>query len=57
MEITRDQFDNYRRVQFEGLYNMFSEDARLDTGLTREEHLVIIENYVGLVKKYGEYEE
>ena len=38
MEISAEQFQEYRDVQDSGLYNMFTPQAREMTSLSRDEH-------------------
>jgi hypothetical protein len=45
-------FDRYLQVQYEGAYNMMSQEARESADLTRDEHFTIIKNYAKLVEKY-----
>lgn len=46
------EFDNYVRVQYSGLYNMYSQEAREDAGLSVDEHFTIISHYKELTEKY-----
>tara|TARA_B100000123_G_C25706012_1_gene417620 strand:- start:362 stop:532 length:171 start_codon:yes stop_codon:yes gene_type:complete len=52
MEITKEMFNSYKRVQNSGVYNMFTPDAVLATGLDKETYFKIIENYEELSEKY-----
>ena len=52
MEISAEQFQEYRDVQDSGLYNMFTPQAREMTSLSRDEWIHIIENYSELKEKY-----
>lgn len=45
-------FDRYLQVQYDGAYNMMSQEAREAADLTRDEHFTIISNYKKLVEKY-----
>lgn len=45
-------FKKYEKVRKSGLYNMFSEEARLLTGLTKERYLYIITHYNELKNLY-----
>jgi len=38
-------FQTYEIVRKSGTYNMFSPQARLATGLTKEDYLFVMENY------------
>lgn len=51
-EITRKDFQRYERVRREGLWNMFSPQAREATGLSRETYLGVIKHYEELMKKF-----
>lgn len=39
------QFKSYEIIRTSGVYNMFSAQARLASGLTKEEYIFIMENY------------
>ena len=52
MEITKEQWDEYRGVQDSGMFNMFDPQARAMTDLTKEEWIEIIQNYSELKNKY-----
>ena len=52
--ITKDDFENYTRVQHSGVANMFTPEARELTGLPKDKYLTILSNYNDLNKKYGE---
>jgi hypothetical protein len=52
MEITREQFEDFVEVQKSGLYNMFDQRARLQTDLTKEEWMSIMDNYDELEKTF-----
>lgn len=52
MEISAEQFQEYRDVQDSGLYNMFTPQAREMTSLSRDEWIHIIKNYSELKEKY-----
>ena len=51
-DITRYEWEAYRRVQDSGLYNMFSPDAIRDSGLDRDTYLAIMDNYEALYEKF-----
>lgn len=55
-EITKAQFNAYRRVQKSGNYNMFSPEAMISSGLDKGTYLQIMEDYDKLEQKYGESE-
>ena len=50
--ISENKWNQYRRVQDGGLYNMFDPRAKRLTTLTRREWVTIIENYSDLKDKY-----
>ena len=52
MEISKEQFQQYRNVQDEGMFNMFDPNARACTDLTKNEWISIIKNYDELSDKY-----
>jgi len=52
MELTKEQFMEYRDVQDSGMFNMFDPQAREMTDLSRDEWLYIIKNYSELKEKY-----
>ena len=51
-DILRSEWEEYRRVQDSGLYNMFSPDAIRDSGLDRDTYLAIMDNYEALYEKF-----
>lgn len=54
MDIQKDQWDSYVRVQESGVTNMLDlETVSSLTGLTREEIMYIIKNYSKLFDLYG----
>ncbi len=50
--VTKQQFKSYRRVQNSGLYNMFTPDAIIASGLDKDIYFDIIENYSVYQDKY-----
>ena len=50
MKATKEQFKAYRRVQDSGVYNMFTPDAILSTGLDKE-------TFFDIIKHYAEYKD
>lgn len=56
MNITSNEFASYLVVQTSGLFNMFSNEAIVTTGLGREKYFLILKNYKQLVEKYREDE-
>ena len=51
---TKEEFAAYVRVQYSGLWNMFSQEAIEATGLDKETYLRILRNYNALALKYPE---
>ena len=52
MEITKEQFEEYKEVQESGAYNMFDPRAREITDLSKEQWIEIIKNYSALRERY-----
>mgnify|MGYP003142647882 CR=1 FL=1 len=52
MEITKEQFQEYRDVQDSGMFNMFDPNARAVTSLSKPQWIEIIKNYDELEDKY-----
>lgn len=52
MEITKEQFQQYRDIQDSGMFNMFDPNARACTDLTKDEWISILKNYSELKDKY-----
>ena len=52
-DITRSDWEAYRRVQSVGLYNMLSPDAVRLSGLDRDTYFEIVKNYKKYEKKFG----
>jgi len=52
IDITKEQFQSYRRVQKEGRFNMFDENARLLTGLDKKTYIGIMQHYAELMVIY-----
>ena len=52
MEISRDQWIEYRSIQDSGMFNMFDPQARMMTDLSKNEWLHIMKNYSELKEKY-----
>ena len=52
MEISEEQWDEYRCIQDSGAYNMFDPNAREATSLSKPEWIHIMKNYEALHKKY-----
>ena len=59
VKITRRKFNDYRRIQFSNITNMWAVQTVVDLSddLTREECLDIMKNYGDYEKKCGEYKE
>ena len=54
IEITKEQFTAYVRVQKSGVTNMFDlRNVTALTGLSKEQCIAIMEQYSELVKKYS----
>ena len=53
--ITLEQFNAFRAVQFGGSFNMMSPQARAATGLRKDVYFEILQNYEALEAKYGKY--
>ena len=52
MEITKEQWDEYRDVQDSGMYNMYDPNARAMTDLSKQEWKHIMKNYSELKTKH-----
>ena len=52
VKIDKSDWDQYKRVQSSGAYNMFDPRAREMTTLTRNEWIHIISNYSDLKEKF-----
>ena len=52
-DITRNDWDAYRRVQKTGFYNMLSPDAVRSAGLDTDTSLQIVKNYDKYEEKFG----
>ena len=52
MEITKEQWDEYRDVQDSGAYNMYDPNARAMTDLSKQEWIHIMKNYSELKTKH-----
>jgi hypothetical protein len=50
MEITKEQFNEYKEVQEMGAYNMLSPQARELTTLSKQEWVFIMKNYEQIEK-------
>ena len=57
-EVTKEEFEAYKRVQVSGMYNMYTPEAIRETGLDKDTYFNVIKNYSELNKKYsGETDE
>ena len=52
INITEEQWEEFRDIQMSGLYNMFEPNAREATSLSKPEWIHIMKNYEELHKKY-----
>ena len=52
MEVSIEQFQEYRKVQDSGAYNMFTPQAREMTTLSKNEWIYILKNYSELKSIY-----
>ena len=53
MEITKEQFDEYKQVQDMGAYNMLDPRARELISLSKQEWIYIIKNYKELDRVFS----
>jgi len=54
MQITKQQFESYKRVQFSGVTNMFDVGTvGILSGLSKEEIMEIMNKYSNLSEKYN----
>ena len=52
-DITRDEWEEYIRVQKTGFYNMLSPDAVRSSGLDKDTYFDILKNYDKYEEKFG----
>ena len=52
-EITREMFEEYKRIQASGMYNMLSPQAREMSSMDKKQWFAIIKNYNELNIKYS----
>ena len=52
VQITEEDFKEYKRVQQSGMFNMFDPRAREMTSLSKDQWITIIKNYSELKNKY-----
>ena len=57
VDITKEKFDKYKRVQKAGKYNMFDPRAREMTNLTKNEWIIIMKDYKKLDEAWGKEDE
>lgn len=57
MNVTTKEFKSYLEVQTSGKYNMFSQEAFVETGLDKETYLNVMKHYKELVEEYKNNEE
>lgn len=55
--ITLQQFNAFRAVQFSGSFNMMSPQAQAVSGLSKDIYISILQNYNELQERYGNYNE
>ena len=53
VKVTKEQFHDFQRLQFGGMYNMLHPDVRDILEITKEEHHYITNHYSELVEEYG----
>ena len=54
VQITKEKFDEYKKVQMSGEFNMFDPQARAMTTLTKEEWVKIMQEYKKLDEAWGD---
>lgn len=52
-EITKEMFEEYKRIQASGMYNMLSPQTRDMSSMDKRQWFAIIKNYNELEVKYG----
>ena len=57
VEITKEKFDEFKRVQMSGAYNMFDPRAREMTDLSKDEWVTIMQEYKKLDEAWGDKDE
>ena len=57
VEITKEKFDEYKKVQMSGMFNMFDPRARAVTDLSKEEWVTIMQEYEKLEDAWGDKDE
>jgi hypothetical protein len=56
IDITKEKFDEYVKVQRSGMFNMFDPQARAMTDLTKDEWTTIMQEYDKLDDAWGDDE-
>ena len=56
IDITKDKFNEYKKVQMSGEFNMFDPQARAMTDLTKAEWVTIMQEYDKLNEAWGDKE-
>jgi len=51
--ISKDQFESYEDTRLSGCYNMFSKQARDETGLSKDDYIFVMKHYSTLVNLYS----
>ena len=57
VEVTQEDFLEYKRVQKSGMYNMFDPQARQMTNLSKEQWVKIMQEYKKLNEAWGNDDE
>ena len=57
VEITKEKFDEYKKVQMSGMFNMFDPRARAVTDLSKEEWVTIMQEYEKLDEAWSDKDE
>ena len=57
VQITKEDFEEYKRVQESGMFNMFDPRARDMTSLSKEQWIRIMKDYEKLNKSWSEENE
>ena len=57
VQITKEDFLEYKRVQMSGMFNMFDPRARAVTDLSKEEWVTIMQEYEKLEDAWGDKDE
>ena len=57
VEITKEKFDEFKRVQMSGAYNMFDPRAREMTDLSKDEWVTIMQEYKKLDEAWSDKDE